>query len=138
MDKKTKEIIERYQCPGCVCGSDISCYKKDNDGVGCDRHCAGTTIMPQIGRIFLGLPNGFCRLGKCENIKISIFDEFEKGWEYDKFNVPAWKHLDEYGNTLVRGICPRLNNPWIHIFIGNHLDKIDCLEITQKDIDGMD
>jgi len=138
MKKEIKKMIEIYQCPGCVCGSDISCYEK-SDGLECEKHVAGTR-MSNVGRFFLGMPKGFCRLGACENTKISIFENFEDkpGWDYDKFNIPVWKHLDKYGNTLIRGLCPRTNYPFLHIFMGNCLDKIDCLEITQKDIDGMD
>jgi hypothetical protein len=124
-----KNIIEEYQCPGCVCGCDISCYKKgyDDDSIECSKH---------VGRIFLGMPIGFNRLGMCKETKIHIFEK--PSWEYGMFNIPVWKFLDKNGNTLLRGLCPRTNYPWIHILIGNHLDKIDCLEITQKDIDGMD
>ena len=137
MDIKTIKAIEAYQCAGCVSGSDISCYKKGHDGVECSRHCAGTTIS-HIGRIFLGLPKGFSRLGSQEDLKIAIFESFDNGWGYNMFNVPVWKHLDDNGNTLVRGICPRINWTWIHIFIGDVMDKINCLEITRKDFEEMD
>lgn len=138
MNEKIKAMIEEYQCSGCVVGGNISCYKKGFEGIGCDKHVAGTRIYPAIGRIFLGLPKGFCRLGLCEETKISIFEKVEDGWGYNMFNVPTWKHLDKKGNTLVRGLCPRTNYPWIHIFMGDQMEKIDCLEITQKDIDEMD
>lgn len=139
MNEKTKEAIKRYQCSGCVSGNDMVCYKesKRDNGIQCANHVAGTVIS-YIGLIFLGLPVGFCRLGEDEKIKISIFETFEDGWGYDKFNVPVWKYLDDHGNTLIRGMCPRINQPWIHIFIGDHISKIYCLEITQKDIDEMD
>lgn len=139
MKEEIKKMIETYQCPGCVYGSDVSCYKK-GAGVECSAHMAGTNIRPVIGRIFLGLNKGFCRLGACENTKISIFESFAKkpGWDYDKFNIPVWKHLDKHGNTLVRGLSPRINYPFLHIFMGDCRTMIDCLEITQEDIDEMD
>lgn len=137
INKTVKEIVEKYQCLGCVCGNDISCYEKDYDTVGCSRHVAGT-LLSDIGRIFLGMPKGFNRLGLCDKTKITIFENFEDGWGYNMYNVPVWKYLDKNGNTIVRGICPRVNWPWIHIFIDNHMSKINCLEITQKDIDEMD
>lgn len=137
MERKIVEVIECYQCPGCVCGMDISCYKK-GEGLACVKHVAGTRLFPYVGLIFLGLPVGFCRLGQVEETEISIFACFADGWGYNKFNVPVWKHLDEHGNTLVRGISPRVNQPWIHIFIGDCLNKIDCLEITSEDISEMD
>lgn len=139
MNEEIKKMVETYQCPGCVCGSDASCYKK-GDGLECKAHVTGTQMMPCIGRIFLGLPKGFCQLGACENTKISIFFSFEDkpGWDYDKLNIPVWKHLDKNGNTLVRGLCPRINYPFLHIFMGDCREKINCLGITQLDIDEMD
>lgn len=137
VDPLVSAIVERYQCPGCVCGSDISCYEK-GDNEACSKHVAGTTIMPVVGRIFLGMPTGFNRLGPVDGMDIDIFKTVKDGWGYDKFNVPVWKRLDEHGNTLVRGICPRINKPFLQIFIGNHLNEIDCLEITDDDIEGMD
>lgn len=138
MKEEIKKAVENYQCPGCVWGSDISCYEYCSEkGVECQKHAAGTTISP-IGRVFLGMPKGFNRLGVCDETEISIFEKFEDSWGYDKFNVPVWKYLDDNGNTLVRGLCPRVNYPFIHIFIGNVLSKIDCMEITRQDIDKMD
>jgi hypothetical protein len=136
--EKIKKVVEEYQCLGCVCGSNIDCYKKHKHGIQCSKHIAGTMLMPHIGTIFLGLPTGFNRLGQTKETKISIFENFKDGWGYNKFNVPVWKHLDKYRNTLVRGISPRINMPWIHIFLGNVLSEIECLEITQEDINEMD
>jgi len=94
--------------------------------------------MPHVGLVFLGLPKGFCRLGDFEKTRISMFKSRADGWGYGKFNIPVWKHVDKLGNTLVRGICPRTNYPWIHIFLNSHGEMINCLEITDKDIRGMD
>ena len=46
--------------------------------------------------------------------------------------------LSEIQETLVRGFIPRRNEPFLHIFLENCLDKIDCLEITNEDIEDMD
>ena len=67
----------------------------------------------------------------------TIFYEDNENY-YDMFNIPVWKYLDEHGNTLVRGIMPRRNEPFLHIYIGNCIDKINCLEITKQNIDEMD
>ena len=128
--------VEQYQCPGCICGSDIECYQKGNN-LGCNKHVTGT-IMPAIGKIFLGLPIGFSRIGPVEKMKICIFKRLSDGWGYDKFNVPAWKHKDKYGNVLVRGISPRINFPFLHIFLEDCMKDIDCLEITEDEISEMD
>jgi hypothetical protein len=136
---EVKKAIEEYQCPGCVCGSspDDGCLKQDNNKERCSAHASGTSVSG-IGRIFLGMPTGFNRHGNVEDCQINIFDSFEYGWGYNKFNVPIWKHLDNKGNTLVRGLKPRVNTPFLHVFIGNHIDKIDCIEITKKDLLEMD
>ena len=83
------------------------------------------------------MPKGFNRLGNNENIKIYIFENIENE-QYDKFNVPVWKHLNKAGHTIVRGIQPRLNYSFIHIFLEDCLDKIDCINITDDDILNMD
>lgn len=144
MDKKVSSAVERYQCSGCISGSDTSCFKLNpaTGGIGCGKHLAGTAISG-VGKVFLGLPKGFNRLGHLEKMKPIIFNNFteftESDWgSYEKFNIPVWKHLDEYGNTLVRGLMPRRNEPFLHIFLENCLDKIDCLEISKEDIDQMD
>jgi len=137
MKDKIKRAIENYQCSGCVCGCDIECYEKSSD-LSCEGHCAGTMIYPGIGRIFLGMPTGFNRIGSVEKMNINIFNCLKDGWGYDKFNVPTWKYLDQQGNTLVRGIQPRINRPFIHIFLENCMDKIECLKITEQDLSEMD
>lgn len=143
MDKKVSVAIEYYQCSGCISGSDTSCFKENNaGGVGCGEHFSGT-IISGVGKVFLGLPIGFNRLGHLETMKPIIFKSFkdfsETGWiEYNVFNSPVWKHLDKNGNTIVRGLMPRRNEPFLHIFLENCLDKINCVEITQNDIDNMD
>jgi len=139
MDKKQKEIIEEYQCAGCVCGGDTSCFEahKIVGDLSCGKHVAGT-MATGIGKFFLGMPIGFCRIGH-DKLEINIFKSIETSWGYDKFNVPVWKHKNEKGHVFVRGIRPRLNMPFLHIIINcPEFDKIDCINITEKDMDEMD
>lgn len=140
------KAVETYKCPGCVCGSSVEdeCYNFHVGNGDCIAHVAGT-YATSIGKILLGMPRGFDRLEPLEtkNWKgFKIFkneQNFERDFKgYNKFNVPVWKYLDEHGNTLIRGIMPRINCPFIHIFLGNRLDKIECLEITHQDIKEMD
>lgn len=85
------------------------------------------------------MPKGFNRLGKYTELKPIIFDKFDGAeWEYNKFNIPVWKYLNPEGHTMVRGLIPRRNEPFIHVYLENCIDKIDCLEITQSDVDQMD
>lgn len=139
MEKQIKDAIESYQCSGCISGSDISCFKKnDTGGTGCGSHMAGT-IISGIGNIFLGMPKGFNRLGEYKKLKPNIYQKFEDSdWKYNMWNIPCWKYKNEEGHTFVRGIMPRRNEPFIHIFLEDCLDKINCLEITQDDVNGMD
>ena len=143
MDKKVSSAVERYQCSGCISGSNISCFKENiAGGAGCGGHLSGT-IINGIGKIFLGLPKGFNRLGHLENMKPIIFKSFkefrESDWkEYCNFQVPVWKHLDKHGNTLVRGLLPRRNEPFLHIFLENCISQIHCIEISNDDINNMD
>lgn len=141
LSKKVIEAIERYQVPGCV-----NDYSEDNivqDGVGVEwsEHVAGTSVTSPRGleRIYLGMPNGFFRLGKAET-PINIFstwEQKEEKWKYDFLNVPCWKYLDKHGNTIVRGLSPRINAPFLHVILGNHIEKIDCHEITEDNLLGM-
>jgi len=114
---------------GCVCGSDIKCYiskKYNKHDIACERHCPGTSLSG-CGKILLGMPKGFNRLGLCGKTVINIFNIFPNGWEYTELNVPVWKYLDDKGNTLVRGLCPRVNSPFIHIYLENCIDKRDVM-----------
>lgn len=140
MKKIIKKVIEEYQCLGCVCGCDISCFEKnENEGIGCGKHHAGTIMFPGVGNIFLGMPKGFNRLGEYTKLKPNIYETFEGStWKYDTWNVPVWKHLNKNGHTLVRGIMPRKNEPFLHIFLENCIDKINCIEISEDMINEMD
>ena len=145
MEKKIKNAIEEYQCSGCISGHDVSCFEKNpNGGVGCGKHLAGTFIT-QIGKIYLGMPRGFCRHGEQKNLFMRIFktfEDFKKDCDqmpkYDIFNIPVWKHLNKQGHTLIRGLRPRKNEGFILVILEDCMDKINCLEITQELIDAMD
>lgn len=136
MKTKIKEAIEEYQCSGCALGHNIDCFEPCNTGCGCGKHLAGTLFFP-IGKVFLGLPIGFNRLGKDDKMKPFIFEDLKRG-KYDKFNVPVWKYLDKNNNTIIRGLHPRLNIPFIHIILKNCVDEINCELITDKDREEMD
>ena len=92
MQKKIKNIIEEYQCPGCVCGSDITCFEKNDIGIGCGKHVVGTMATGR-GRFLLGMPTGFNRIGYEQEFKPFIYKTFESSdWKYNKFNIPVWKY----------------------------------------------
>ena len=143
MEEKVKKAIEEYQCAGCMKGCDTSCHKPDEtEGIGCGAHHAAT-IMLGAGKLFLGLPKGFNRLGwlgalSGNDFRPKIFEKFTKEDKYDAFNVAVWKHLDEHGHTIVRGLRPRKNEPFLHIYLENCMDKIKCHEITKEETEKMD
>lgn len=138
MEKKIKKAIKKYQCSGCIVGGDIKCFSKTDGSAGCSKHYAGTMISG-IGTILLGMPKGFNRLGAISDLKPVIFEKFEDStWNLEKWNIPVWKHLNKKGYTMVRGLSPRTNNPFIHIYLENCMDKINCKEITEQDIKEMD
>jgi hypothetical protein len=137
---KIMQAVKYYQCPGCVVGKGIECYVKSNSGVGCDKHVAGTDLLPYVGRIFLGMPKGFCRMGFQDNLKINIFENKSQQEEvhvYNEFNVPVWKYQDKLG-VIIRGYMPRLNYGFIHVILDCDIKLIDCLEITDTDLNDMD
>lgn len=139
MDEIIKNAVENYQCPGCVAGSDIECFKSNKmGGLGCGNHRAGT-MATGMGSFFLGMPKGFNRVGMQNELKPNIYKSIESSeWKYDMWNIPVWRHLNKDGHTIVRGISPRTNWPFLHIFLDDCIDKIDCLEISANDIEEMD
>lgn len=132
MQENIKNAVEKYQCPGCVCGSDISCFEAMSYSKGCGRHVAGTLLMPHIGKIFLGMPKGFNRIGKGE-ATIRIFEEYEDN--YNVWNVAVWKYLSKDNHTFVRTLCPRTNTAFVDVFLKNCIDKIECLDVTNLEMD---
>ena len=137
MKKVFKSAIEEYQCSGCVSGCDISCFEKDyTAGIGCGKHRAGTFCLG-VGSMFLGMPKGFNRLGQLSGMQPSIYATYTEG-HYDMWNIPVWKYKNPIGHTFVRGIRPRKNEPFLDIFLEDCLEKIDCLLITQDDVNCMD
>ena len=140
MKDKIKKAVQEYQCTGCVSDWEDNCYKRtDENNAACLNHQPGTLIIPNVGRVYLGLPHGFNRLGSYDTMKINVFEKFSDcNWDYSKWNIPVWKHLNDNKHTLVRGLSPRINTPFLHIFLENCMDKIDCIEITKDDVTLMD
>lgn len=148
MKENIKNGIEEYQCPGCITGSNIECgeYVKRDWSESCGKHFAATSIGMSI-KIFLGMPTGFNRtgtaMGEDIKLKLDIFESFDTVWDksgepYDKYNIPVWKHLNEKGHTLVRGLSPRNNAPFLHVILEDCMDKIECFEVTQELMNEMD
>jgi hypothetical protein len=148
MEDRVQTAIERYQCSGCASGCDIKCGKfaKRDWSESCSEHFPGTSIGLFI-KIFLGMPTGFNRTGTSMGEKVplclDIFKSFDEIWgkdgkPYDHFNIPVWKHLNDDGHTLVRGLSPRNNAPFLHVILEDCMDRIDCFEVTKELMEEMD
>lgn len=145
LDDELKKVIEEYQCSGCVCGSSPNdgCFEKSRlSGIGCGKHVPGTMIS-NIGTIFLGLPKGFNRLGPDKTLRPLIYDNIKQKNEsfgcYDNFNVPVWKHINESGHLLLKGMSPRINFNFLHIILDSKgHEEIKCLELTSEEIEKID
>lgn len=138
MKEELVAAIKDYQCAGCISGPYPSCFKSNDIGGGCEKQYVGTTVIPQIGKIFLGLSKGFCRIGYQKDMIIYIFETQEqqqKQWKYDYFNIPVWKHKNKKGHILIRGYQPRLNIGFVHVILNGNYDSIDAHEIDVTDID---
>jgi hypothetical protein len=131
------EAVQEYQCPGCSGGPFPQCYIKGGPGIGCSNHHPGTMLFPG-GTIFLGMPKGFNRVGNTEMLHLYIFPDFDSTETLDMFNIAVWKYRDPHGNTLVRGLRPRLNQPFLWVILDDCMDQFHCVEILQDDIDRMD
>lgn len=134
------QAIETYQVPGCLSEFDKNNYTTQQGAVGWEEHRPATYISGGVGKIFLGMPTGFNRMGVAEEMPLNIFKDFEQYSNYYKlpFNIPVWKHLDKYGNTLVRGLMPRRNLPFICVILENCIGKIECFEVTESLMKTMD
>jgi hypothetical protein len=117
------QMIDTFQCPGCIHGTDpetCSKHKLSQDTPGSFFYCVNwrpSTFMGGVGRIALGLPRGFLRTGMVEFgdkpfCYIRLFKKPEDMLGYDKFNVPVWA-MERDGHLFVRCYSPR--NNWLFV-----------------------
>lgn len=133
-----EQMVEEFQCPGCVCGSDVECgaFKLREPGEQawnmCDGHVLGTTLLPG-GTIALGLPKGFNKSGWCPSdnrhhskMEIRLWPSPEavvdaKLW--DKLNVPVWAMKRE-GYLFVRTLAPRIARNTVDVIKGGTVELV--------------
>lgn len=116
------DAIKQFQCVGCVSGPDpATCpaFKPSAFHDGCESHCAGTTVMPG-GRINLGLPKGFDKVGALPegqhtNVRLYLISA-SVPWNY--LNIPVWYQFDGTW-TYVRTACPRIGQQYADVFLGD-------------------
>jgi len=118
MNNIQKTMIEKFQCPGCTCGSstDDGCFKESEASLACKNHSAGTFIS-DIGCVNLGLPNGFNHNGpvnkRQQHSIIRLFETLPEG-HYNKFNVPVWV-MEYEGYLFVRCYLPLTNRTFVDV-----------------------
>jgi hypothetical protein len=135
-----REMIEKFQCPGCTCGyktTDCESFRFEEwhgTGCQCKSHSAGTFISG-VGKIAIGLPRGFDHVGtiktgfesennethRSTNIRL-IIDPSKKS-KYDHLNVPVWA-IEGDGYLFVRVISPRINYTYVDIIKGGKFNEI--------------
>ena len=130
------KMIEEFQCPGCVVGSNTKCgkFELDEDSR-CGSHVAGTYMMPG-GHIVLGMPKGFNKTamyydranGKYEssskaNIHLYTKDEHAKAALWNNCNVPVWA-TEKDGYLFVRVYMPRINFAMVQVIEGGTMQMI--------------
>lgn len=127
LTKAERKMIEEFQCPGCMVGSDVKCGKFKlwrEYGVSCVGHFPSTMLMPG-GHIALGLPRGFNKLGDAKEARqerayIRLWVKGTKP-EWDKLNVPVWA-MEEDGYLFVRTYSPRVNLTFVDVIQGGKLE----------------
>ena len=123
-----KQAVEKFQCPGCVNGSDTQCgaFEEQSYSKACKNHCAGTMALG-AGMFYLGMPKGFDKVGFAISAdlknNIRIFSPDKLDGLYDLFNVPVWYQEIE-GNLFVRCFIPRRNTAYIDIILGGKAEDI--------------
>lgn len=148
----TEQLVEKFQCSGCVCGGNTDCGQYKFDGRSCASHVTGTSILGE-GNIALGMPKGFNRCGlqrsnmtgkwESSNKPNIEFLTVEPGarplFEYDVFNVPVWKYQDEEGFVFVRVFIPRKGSHKVQVIQGAELSDIPAptIDVTPH-LDEMD
>jgi hypothetical protein len=119
-NKQMKKLVEKFQCPGCVCGSDTECgkYNYDPNDMRCTSHVLGSMAGAE-NNFALGMPKGFDRPGFTDKGKAkSKMDirlwEAGKRPEWDELNVPVWA-MEKDGFLFVRTFAPRINFAWTDV-----------------------
>ena len=119
------QMVEEFQCPGCVNGPYPECYEEDNNycpgSHRCKKHVPGT-FMFRIGKLVIGLPKGFDRMGE-SGFDVRLWDTPEKYHGWDHLNVPVWA-LERDGYLFVRTYAPRINKVWVDVVKGGTLAMV--------------
>jgi hypothetical protein len=127
-----REMVEKFLCPGCSCGMDVTCGKYDPStdyGHMCSGHVLGTSLNLSI-KFALGMPKGFNRSPPDEGKKsgmlkmnIRLFNNEIKTPEWDNLNVPVWA-MEYDGFLFVRTYCPRIADQYVDVIENGSLEMV--------------
>ena len=135
------EMIEKFQCPGCIHGYDTDCgnfelYQYKNKEFHCNSHVAGTFV--NFNKIYIGLINGFNKVGQLpDNINNNIWICNENIPDFDEFNIPVWYRIEK-DVMYIRVYSPRINYGKIFIIdnkilINNSINLMNAIESPHPD-----
>ena len=154
MNTRQKEMIEKFQCPGCVCGMDTSCVKFYEDKAWnyfcCEKHVPGTRINLAFS-IMLGMPKGFNKVSEAHmaynvsdrrrneadrimHVRLSL-KETPQVW--DNLNVPVWA-MEKDGYLFVRTFIPRVGLHFVDVIEGGSLAMVPNAINVAEFIDEID
>ncbi len=143
-------LIEEFQCPGCVCGSDTSCgiFEIANENSNrCGGHVLGT-MMGLGNSVALGLPSGFNKpgiaydnsskesLGARNTMDIRFWLKGNHP-DWDDLNLPVLA-LEKDGFLFVRTFAPRINVCWVDVIQAGELKLVPNALDVSKFIDQID
>jgi hypothetical protein len=132
--KTLAELVEQFQCPGCVGGPDPArCPAYDaSDGRGCSNHVPGTSFGHPDNRVMLGMPTGFNKRLRPDALRAIGGDgaiEFctEKPL-WDHLNVPVWAMVKD-GFLFVRTFRPRIGAHVVQVIEGGTLADVPSMTL---------
>lgn len=135
------EMIEKYQCPGCVLGSDTKCgsyfLQQYGDQFNCLYHEAGTMIGFHM-KTLLGMPKGFNKFNADAKPDLWFFEN--KSWGDDASSIsdfPVWKAKHD-GRTFLRVVQPIVGCVQTHVIDNiEGYDDIKCKDVAdfEEEID---
>ena len=149
-DNKLKVLVEKFQCPGCVTGSDTTCGEfapvPCATGGACRSHVPGTIVMG-VGTIYSGMPKGFNRVGVRETYKpadmtrdyipLMFYTKDEKPRWHETFYKPIWALVKD-GFLFVRTFEPRIGRACIAVIKGGTLQDAPGAQNVATFFDEMD
>ncbi len=141
-----ENMVERFQCPGCVCGCDMTCgnYCRETSDLQCTGHVLGK--MLGTGNNFaLGLPKGFHKPGinwdaepprNQNQMQIRLWTSGTHP-KWDHLNVAVWA-MEHEGFLFVRTYSPRINDGVVDVIEDGDIGMVPLAIVVSAFIDEID